>query len=79
MGQNTKLDLGVIGVNEHAAVLWNKYPPDLPAQLHAHRDILKIGLCTADTSGCSDGLVEFAVDPPILADIGSQPFGIGRI
>ena len=79
MGQDTQLNLGIVRVHEHTAFLGNKHFADFPAQGHADRDILKVRLRAADASRSRDSLVEFAVNPSVLTDIGCQAFRIGGI
>ena len=79
MRQDAQFNLGIIRVHEHTAFLWNKYLAYFPAKGHAHRDILKVWLRAADASRGRDGLVEFAVNPSVLTDIGRQTFRISGI
>ena len=79
MRQDAQFNLGIIRVHEHTAFLWNKYLAYFPAQGHAHRDILKVWLRAADTPRGRNGLVEFAVNPSVLTDVGCQAFRIGGI
>ena len=68
MCQHTKLDLGIIGIQKYKSLLRHKNLTDQPAQLHADRYVLKIRICTADTTGCCDRLIESRVDPSIFSD-----------
>ena len=68
MGQNTKLDLGIIRVHKGVTLFRHKYLADLSSQFHADRNILQVRLGTADSSGGCDGLVEGSVDPSVLPD-----------
>ena len=79
MGQNPQLDLGIVRVNEHAALRRHKYLADLPPQLHAHRDILQVRFCATDSTGGRDGLVKFPVNPSIGANVSGQPLRIGGV
>ena len=79
MRQDTKLDLGIVSVDEDAALLRNKYLPNFTSQLHTNRDVLKIRLRTADSSRSRDGLVKSPVYSLIRPDIDGQTFRIGGI
>ena len=77
MCQNAQLDLGIIRVHKFIAVLRHKHLPDAPAQLHPHRDILKIRLRRADPPRRRDRLVKARVNPLIRADICRQSVRVG--
>ena len=76
MGKHTQLDLRIVRVHKDAAFLRYEHFPDTPAQLHAHGDILQIGLCGADTPGGGNCLIEIGVNPLVRPDIDSQPVGV---
>ncbi len=79
VGQNPKLDLGIIRIHEHKALLRHEDLPDLPTQGHADRNVLKIRFRTADPPRRRDGLVELPVDPPVGGDKGRKPVRIGGL
>ena len=78
MRQHTQLNLGIISVNQHTALARYKQLPDLASQLHTHRNVLQVRLCTADTSCRCDRLVKGSVDSSVLPDKCTQPVRIGR-
>jgi len=57
MGQDSKLDLGIISGNKTPTLLRNKCLPDLLALLPPDWNILEIGIGTAEPSGSGYGLV----------------------
>ena len=78
MRQYPKLDLRVIRIHKHIPVLRYEHLPYQPSKLHTHRNILKVRLCTAKPSGRRDGLVEFAADPSVCANIVGKTVRVGR-
>ena len=77
MGQNPQLNLRVVRVHKDTALPGHEHLPDPPPKLHAHGNVLQIGLSGADPPGGRDGLVKAGVDPPVLPDIDCQPVRIG--
>ena len=77
MGQHPQLDLGVIRVHQHPALLGQEKFPQLPAQLGADRDILQIGLGGADAAGSRLRLVKIRMNPSIRADDLEHPLAVG--
>ena len=77
MGKHAQLNLGIVRVHKDAAFPRYEHLPNASAQLHAHGDILQIGLCGADASGGGNRLVEAGVNPLIRPDIDRQSVGIG--
>ena len=73
MCQHTKLDLGIICIQKYKSLLRHKNLTNQSSQLHTYRNILKIRICAADTSGCSDGLVKSGVNSSIFSDHISKP------
>lgn len=67
--QDAQFYLGIVGVDKHISVLWDKHLADQPAKLHPNRDVLQVRLRAADPSGRGNRLVELAVDSPILVNI----------
>ena len=78
VSQHTKLDLGIIGIQEHISILRHKNFADQSSKFHTYRNILKIRLCAADTAGSSDRLVKSGVDSSVFSDHISKPVCISR-
>ena len=58
MRQNPKFNLGIIRVHKDGPVPGYKDFADQASKLHAHRNVLEIGLRTADAPGGRDGLIK---------------------
>ena len=77
VGQDSQLDLRVVRVHKHIALLGHEHLPDQPAQLHPHRDVLQVGFCAADPSRGGDGLIELSVYPAVLPYEDGKPVCVG--
>ena len=66
MCQHTQFYLRIISIYKHISRFRHKYFTDQPTKFYPRRDILQVWLCTADTSGRCDCLVEFSMDPVII-------------
>ena len=79
MRQNAKLDLRIVCIHEHIAILRYEYLADSTPKLHAHRNVLQVWLSAADSSRSCDGLIEFSVNTSVFPDKAGQSLGIGGI
>ncbi len=79
VGQHPQFDLGIIRVHKGVALLRHKDLADLPPQLHAHRNVLKVWFCAADAACGCDSLVKLAMDPAVLPNKPVQPLRISGI
>ena len=82
VSKDTKFNLGVVSINQRAALPRDKEFAHLSPKFSANRDILDIGFGTADAAGTGFCLVEGGVDPTVRLyrtgqadDIGAQQFG----
>ena len=77
VGQHTKLNLRIIGIQEHISILRHKNLADQSSKFHTYRNILKIRLCAADTSGSCNRLIKSGVDSSVFSDHIAKPIRIG--
>ena len=70
--EDSKFDLGVIGIHEYPVFPGDKYFSDGPSQLHAHRNILQVRISAAEPSGGGDGLMELSVNSAIALNKSSK-------
>ena len=82
VSKDTKFNLGVVSINQRAALPRDKEFAHFSPKFSANRDILDIGFGTADAAGTGFCLVEGGVDPTVRLyrtgqadDIGAQQFG----
>ena len=78
MRQNAQLDLAVVRVDKHPAVLRHEHFANFASKLRAHGDVLEIRLCGAQSSGRRDHVLERRVDPAIVRDLLDKAVGVGR-
>ena len=79
VGQHPQLDLAVVRVHQHGALLRHEHLPDFRAQIRAHRDVLQIRLRGGQPPGGGHQILEGGVDPPVLPDLLDQPVCIGGL
>ena len=81
MCQQPQLDLRVIRIHEEIIrTLRNESLTQLPSQLHTDGDVLQVRVCTGQTPGGRDRLLETAVDLSIFRmDAGYQTFDVGAV
>src|SRR6185312_15151438 len=51
-------DLRVVRRNERPALAWNESTSDVPTELAANRNILKVRIARRQTASCGDGLAK---------------------
>ena len=78
-GENTELNLGVVGIGKEIAFPRHKQLPNLSSQLHPDRNILQVRLGAADSACRRDGLVKGAVNPSVGTDVIGKPVGVGGL
>ena len=76
--EHSQLDLRVIRVNQHTAVLCLKEAAEFPTAFGTHGDILQIGLGGADTPRPCLGLVKGGMDTSVGGDLVDQRIAVGR-
>ena len=76
--QNAQLDLAVIGVDKHPAVLRHEHFANFASKLCAHGNVLEIRLCGRQASGRRDHVLERRVDPAVVRDLLDKAVGVGR-
>ena len=72
-----QLDLVVVGYQEVAAFGRHEGPPELLAQLGAHRDVVQVRAVRGDAPGPGHGLPERRVDAAVGLDLGEQALPVG--
>ena len=77
MRQQPQLDLAVVGVHENMAGRSDKHPPDLRAELAAHRDILQVRFGGRQTPRGGHRHLEIGMDAAVRLDDLQQSLGIG--
>ena len=78
VGDAAQLDLVVVGDEELPARLRDEGPPEEPALVGAHRDVVQVGLVGRQPAGARDGLVEGGVDATVGPDLAQEPLAVGR-
>ena len=76
MGQDPKLNLGIVGTDEFIPCSGDECLPELPPHGLPDRDILQIRLCAAQPSRCRHSLLEMGTNSSIRPDQRSQSFHI---
>ena len=78
MRQNAQLNLAVVRVDKHPAVLRHEHFSDFASKLRAHGNVLEIRLCGAEPPGRRDHVLERRVDPAVVRDLLDKAISIGR-
>ena len=79
MGQQAKLDLGVVRVHQHPPGGGGEHFPQLCPQLGADGDVLQIGFGGAEPPGGGDGILEGGVDASVRTDDLAQTVRVGGL
>ena len=73
VGDAAQLDLVVVGDEHHVAGGRHEHPPEVPAFVTTHRDVVQVRPVEAEPPGAGDGLVERGVDAPVGGDLEGEP------
>ena len=80
MGEQAQLDLGVVGAQQHMALLGDEGLADAPALLGPDRDVLQVGVGRRQPPGRGRRHGEGGVDPArVRVDLLDQGVGIGAL
>ena len=78
--KQAQLDLGIVGVNEHASRLGgNKELPELSTKLRTDGNILQVRLSRGETAGSCTGLLEGGMHHALLVGQLQKAIHIGRL
>ena len=69
VGQQTQLELRVVGRNDLVSLLCHERAPNTPSHFTANRNVLKIRIARRKTSGGGNRLVELAMNASVSRDL----------
>ena len=78
MRQHTQLNLAVVGVDKHAAVLRHEHFSNFAPQFGTNRNILQVRFCRGKPPRRCDHVLERCVNSAVTCNFLDQPIGVGR-